>query len=412
MHDGVRLATDIYLPVRPRAFSDPAHAHALQQMCPGHAGVSGRFVVRGTRIRVPCPRPRGKGRSQGEPTAFVHEALDGYDTLEWASRQSWCNGRLGMWGESYPGFAQWRRSPPITPTPSDRAQKHVRSPRRAPVPPRSVPTQPRGDSGVRDLDRLQLVFDHGLGYRLERPAATRSPSRVLRRRAFSQPRRMGERLSRHWQPSAVWRASPVASQSDSHTAHGRLVGPLPPRTDDRLGPRPEHRVGCALPDHGRHGSWSHCLGTCTAQRRRSVAGLFADHERSAAQYLGDPLQFYDMVLKGDERRRPPTVRWRLTHGDWREAESWPPPGTQALRLYLAGGPSPSASCCGELSANPPSLTKRLSWVHDPRDLVPAPKRTRSLPWQARKMTADRTHAQTPWLSTPGRSRLRSTWPAR
>ena len=50
---------------------------------------------------------RGRFRSEGEPLAFVNEVPDGYDSIEWITRQPWSNGDVGMWGDSYYGFTQW-----------------------------------------------------------------------------------------------------------------------------------------------------------------------------------------------------------------------------------------------------------------------------------------------------------------
>ena len=36
-----------------------------------------------------------------------HEIEDGHDTLAWIAAQSWCDGRIGMWGDSYYGYTQW-----------------------------------------------------------------------------------------------------------------------------------------------------------------------------------------------------------------------------------------------------------------------------------------------------------------
>jgi putative CocE/NonD family hydrolase len=59
---------------------------------------------------------RGRGNSEGEKfEPYVHEALDGYDIVEWLARQPYCNGKVGMWGGSYTGFDQWdiaREFPP------------------------------------------------------------------------------------------------------------------------------------------------------------------------------------------------------------------------------------------------------------------------------------------------------------
>ncbi len=50
---------------------------------------------------------RGKFSSEGEFDPGAHEVDDGYDTVDWAAAQAWCDGRIGMWGESYYGATSW-----------------------------------------------------------------------------------------------------------------------------------------------------------------------------------------------------------------------------------------------------------------------------------------------------------------
>src|ERR1700724_551029 len=50
---------------------------------------------------------RGRFASQGTFTCFVDEPGDGYDTIEWAARQPWADGKVGMFGASYMGATQW-----------------------------------------------------------------------------------------------------------------------------------------------------------------------------------------------------------------------------------------------------------------------------------------------------------------
>ncbi len=50
---------------------------------------------------------RGRFASDGVFTCFVDEARDGYDTIEWAARQPWANGKVGTFGASYMGATQW-----------------------------------------------------------------------------------------------------------------------------------------------------------------------------------------------------------------------------------------------------------------------------------------------------------------
>ena len=49
---------------------------------------------------------RGTGVSEGEYHQFVNDAEDGYDSVEWAAAQPWCDGNVGMYGLSYLGATQ------------------------------------------------------------------------------------------------------------------------------------------------------------------------------------------------------------------------------------------------------------------------------------------------------------------
>jgi putative CocE/NonD family hydrolase len=51
---------------------------------------------------------RGKFGSSGDFAPYNNEGQDGYDTIEWITRQSWCSGRVGMMGGSYVGAVQWQ----------------------------------------------------------------------------------------------------------------------------------------------------------------------------------------------------------------------------------------------------------------------------------------------------------------
>ncbi|MEP7107782.1 MAG: CocE/NonD family hydrolase [Ferruginibacter sp.] len=38
---------------------------------------------------------------------YEHEGTDVYDIIDWINKQSWCNGKVGMFGGSYTGYSQW-----------------------------------------------------------------------------------------------------------------------------------------------------------------------------------------------------------------------------------------------------------------------------------------------------------------
>lgn len=50
---------------------------------------------------------RGKGRSPEEPTPYERDGDDARAIIDWISKQTWSDGRVGMYGGSYGGFAQW-----------------------------------------------------------------------------------------------------------------------------------------------------------------------------------------------------------------------------------------------------------------------------------------------------------------
>ena len=110
MRDGVGLATDIYRPPQ----GDPAptliHRIPYDKSFAWYIG-SLMFnpltaVERGYAVVVQDTRGRFNSNGKWEP--FVHEADDGYDTIEWAADQPWSNGRTGIYGSSYMGVTTWQ----------------------------------------------------------------------------------------------------------------------------------------------------------------------------------------------------------------------------------------------------------------------------------------------------------------
>ncbi len=108
MRDGVRLAADI---VRPEA---PGRYPVLVTRGPyGKDGyVDNRdhsmwfFSQRGYVVVSQDCRARFESEGEGYNPLF-QEVRDGYDTVEWAARQPWSNGRVGTTGQSYLGATQY-----------------------------------------------------------------------------------------------------------------------------------------------------------------------------------------------------------------------------------------------------------------------------------------------------------------
>ncbi len=58
---------------------------------------------------------RGIRTNLKEYSPYEHESQDVYDIIDWISKQSWCNGSVGMFGGSYTGFSQWATAKKLHP---------------------------------------------------------------------------------------------------------------------------------------------------------------------------------------------------------------------------------------------------------------------------------------------------------
>jgi predicted acyl esterase len=105
MPDGVRLATDVYLP--PVA---PAPAIAIRTPYGrGADALVGAFLSFARRGYVVVSQDcRGTGDSEpGQWDFYVYEPEDSHHFVDWVSRQSWFDGFLAGCGSSYLGSTQW-----------------------------------------------------------------------------------------------------------------------------------------------------------------------------------------------------------------------------------------------------------------------------------------------------------------
>jgi putative CocE/NonD family hydrolase len=107
MRDGVRLNTNVYRPrgAGPLPVIMTRMPYGINEMYCFMPAI-GRFWARKGYAFV-VQDTRGRFGSEGEWDPFVHEIEDGYDTLEWISRQPWCDGNIGATGESYYGYTTW-----------------------------------------------------------------------------------------------------------------------------------------------------------------------------------------------------------------------------------------------------------------------------------------------------------------
>jgi uncharacterized protein len=114
MRDGVRLATDIYVPsgAGSRRFPVILERTPYDKTAPSRSErtpsnptpmtrceLAGFFARHGyVMVYQDC---RGRYKSEGVFVKYLSDAHDGYDTCAWILQQPWCDGRIGTLGLSY-----------------------------------------------------------------------------------------------------------------------------------------------------------------------------------------------------------------------------------------------------------------------------------------------------------------------
>jgi putative CocE/NonD family hydrolase len=108
MADGQYLVADIYHPKGLKTAPTILVRVPLDDNMKGHfrSKIFGHlWAKRGYHVVI--QGVRGRYGSEGKHLPFLTEREDGISTLEWINKQSWHNGRTGMWGGSYFGYTQW-----------------------------------------------------------------------------------------------------------------------------------------------------------------------------------------------------------------------------------------------------------------------------------------------------------------
>ncbi|WP_306318165.1 MULTISPECIES: CocE/NonD family hydrolase [unclassified Streptomyces] len=388
MRDGIRLATDVYLPAPP----DDVRVPTVLVRLPYDKNsryvyfdeIAARFTARGYAVVV--QDVRGKFRSEGQTLPFLREGDDGYDTLDWIVQQAWSDGVVGMFGDSYYGFTQWAAV----------ASEH---PALRAIVPRvttvdfNATTQgcPDAPPGVGRPVWLEGI-DYYAHYWVDQGLYEYEPDRSIRpvveqyEEAF---RAIGAR--------SAWFDTLVPHFTDLFPARGRHpydARPVPVLHcvgwfDNILLPHLRDYLALAA----RPGwdavqyLWAGAVDHENYRLADAPATAGTDHavnpaalDRMLPQYVDPALGFFDVFLKG---ARPVTelakVRWELGRaedgGAWRTSSAWPPPEAVERTFWLArpedaAGPLPG----GALVDSPPETPESESsarWAYDPDDLVPS-----------------------------------------
>ena len=379
MRDGIRLATDVYrsdkLTHAPVVLIRTPYDRTRQKDA-AEKWVRAGYVF----VAQDC---RGTRASEGVLAPYNNEGQDGFDTLEWITRQPWCNGRIGMVGGSYVGAVQW--------------QAAVESPPGLVV----IAPQATWSSFYRNLYlggavRLALISGWLAGNTPKPEGVTAADmDQALFRlplsdvdEAIGWPMPWLDAYLTHPQPDGFWtRLDLTRKLPDLQLPVLHVVGyydffsresvdnfVLMQTTAKDTATRQQQQLILGPWDHGTIG-------------RAQVAEM--DFGPAAALDVNqNQLEWFDRFLKQDPAaaRRPfsPVRYFSMGDNRWVDAQSWPPAGNQPTSWYLhSDGHANTRSGTGLLLTTPPATKQPADLFRaDPQNPVPASPVTAQRPLEA------------------------------
>lgn len=366
MRDGVRLATDVYLPDGAGPFPTILTRLPYGKTEPYCAmpAVARHWVAKGYAAAV--QDVRGKWGSEGyfEANKIGNEIPDGTDTIAWIARQDWSDGRVGMWGESYFGFTSW-------------AGAVGGHPALACIAPGDI-TLDRFRGTYRD-GALQLntvgMWAIGMAARTYQDMArvdTWHLPLAEMANAAGVPSPYFDDVVAHPTPDAFWAERgllqaldlvriPVLHWSGWYDNYlGRVIADWKALRE---------RNAPARHNHLFIGPWDH---EGTADKLHKVGLLPVDHGTGARKW--DTFQaFFDRYLMGLDNgfgARGPVAVYTMGADRWIDCADWPPPDSAPTEFFLRGGGRANGlGGDGVLDTVPPGDEPADHFVYDPADPV-------------------------------------------
>jgi len=385
MRDGTVLRADVYRP------STPGRAPALVYRTPyGKDNASHSYRTHLEAVRrgyaVVLQDVRGRYESDGVFDPYRQEGKDGFDTIEWAARQPWSNGRIGTYGVSYPGAVQWLAA-------------MEQPPHLVAMVPAMTFSSPRHffyGNGVFDLSWLPWIYVSiapDARRRLDLPGirngreAGRSWKQVDDEYLSWLPLNALPYLRREAPYYFEWLAhAPEEPWWDWAELRGRYgnvtaaVLNLSGWYDDAYGTEGavtnfQGLVASRAAQHDARtnlliGPWVHGVFATSARRTGDLD--FGAH--AAIDYDDVVLNFLDHHVQGidNEFARAPRVRYFVMGAnEWRDAPDWPPQPASTRTLYFDGNAGRGRSGHLEI-ARPSGASSRSELAADPRDPVRDP----------------------------------------
>ncbi len=381
MSDGVMLAADVFRPEQRESVPtllivSPYGRERGQIRAP-------RWAQRG--YAVVFADSRGTFDSEGDYYPYVNEGRDAYEIQQWIGQQRWSDGKVGMWGKSYPAFIQLLSATHGSP--------HLKS---------VIPVSSQSDN-FSEVWYSEGLLNLSLAYRGAFYLAGRQDTidteainwMQLMTRLPLQGALDKEDLGsgfvtdiiRHSTYGAFWRAMSIQhryKEMDVPALHvGGWYDPNVHATITNFTSMREHSKS----EHARRwqhmiiGPWTHDNREIWFQDRpgpeQTWDGRLGDTEfgpQAAMDHENRHFRWFDYHLKGIDNgleNEAPIRIFVMGENVWREEWEWPLSRTRMTRLYLHSQKSARTRFGdGKLNVEPPGDEKSDTYLYDPRNPVP------------------------------------------
>ena len=306
---------------------------------------------------------RGRGDSDGTFAPYRNDGIDGFDVIEWAAAQDWCDGAVATFGGSYPGRIQWLTA--LQRPPSLAAMIVLVTPSDPFVEDETAVPGPMHVHWYRMTDGRVLQYTEAVdwmdvyGHRplCELDEAAGFVSQLWREECRHQT------LDEWWEPV---RYQHRIGEVDLPVLH--ISGWY---DDEEIGTPANFAAMVAAGRRGQRllmGPWGHQVNA-----GRQLGELDFGHD-SVIDLEAAMTGFLDEMVRGRLPAEPasPVRVFLMGANAWLDLPQWPPPSSEELALYLdSDGGANSRFGNGRLvAAAPADSSPTDDWVHDPDRPVP------------------------------------------
>jgi uncharacterized protein len=392
MRDGVRLATDAWVPAGDGPFPALLVRLPYGKDLPGlfaYGLLPNIFALVEAGYAVVYQDCRGTFRSGGELVPMLNEADDGADTLAWLTEQTWCDGNIGTYGASYLGFVQWASAlaapgklkaiaPAVTTT------DYYTTPWYAEGGALSLHAIQSWTTlmALAEVQRAMAAGSGDMQTMIGLVAMAADPDPHL----AELPVRARPLLEKQWpwwgdilaHPArdAFWQELSVIDRIEDITAPALNIGgwfDIFAGNTARTFTEMRNRAGSAAAREGTRliiGPWDHLNSTGIYPDRKF--GLMADALYN--DLTGAHQRFFDRWLRGRQGATDgdaPVRIFVMGIDQWRDEQDWPLPDTTYTDYFLGGsGRANTADGDGVLSTEAPGAEHADVYLYDPRRPVP------------------------------------------